>query len=218
MMLRPGHTRAVIALGLGLILLGCAKPKPSPGPGAAAPTGSPAPPPASAGSAAPGTPGPSPQTPPATGLLPPPPTTALPPAEASATGPAAGVDRSRPDVVAKAYAAGLFTVDWTKPLPTTQKLAATTPWAAAAVTAKLAHGQNYQPGPTDPRVAASQVDTVDRVDLADADPVPGANSYLATVQVTTRTATATTTGEEFLLVQVARGADGWSVTATQLVS
>ncbi len=210
----PRRTRPVLAL---LILLGCAKPNPSPGPGTA-PTGSPAAPPASAGTAAPAAPAPAPQAPPDVGLLPPPPTTTPPEAKAPTTGPAGGTDRSQPDVVAKAYAAGLFTVDWTKPLPTTQKLAATTPWAAPAVTAKLAHGQNYQPSPTDPRVAASQVDTVDRVDLDDADPVPGANSYLATVHVTTRTATTTTTGEEFLLVQVARTAEGWLVTATQLVS
>jgi len=120
--------------------------------------------------------------------------------------------------VAKAYAAVLFTVDWTRPLPTTQKLAAITPLAAPAVTAKLAHSRNYQPGPDDPRVAASRVDTVERVDLADADPVPGAHSYLATVHVTTRTAAAVTATEELLLVHVADGPGGWLVVATQLVS
>jgi len=128
------------------------------------------------------------------------------------------LDRSQPAGVAKAYAAGLFSVDWTKPLPTTQKLAATTPFAGPSVTAKLAHSRNYQPGTEDPRVVASQVDTVERVDLDEADPAPGANSYLATVHITTRTATAVTEAEELLLVQVADGPGGWLVVATQLVS
>ena len=78
--------------------------------------------------------------------------------------------------MARAYAAGLYTVDWARPLPGAQKLTATTPWATPAATAKLAHGQHYQPTRTDPRVAAAQVDTVERVVVEDADPVSGAQA------------------------------------------
>jgi hypothetical protein len=119
--------------------------------------------------------------------------------------------------VARAYAAGLYTVDWTRPLPGAQKLTATTPWATPAATAKLAHGQHYQPTRTDPRVAAAQADTVERVVVEDADPVPGAQAYLATIDVCASSTHGVTTSQAFLLVTVIREAGGWLVNDSQVV-
>jgi len=111
----------------------------------------------------------------------------------------------------------LFTVDWTRPLPTAQKVAATRPWATPAVTAKLAHGQDYQPDRSDPRVAAGEVDSVDQVVLAEADPVPGAESYFATVHLSSRSAAGSTATEAFLLLRVVRTDDGWLVDDVRFV-
>lgn len=142
------------------------------------------------------------------------PVTEDPPAAAPA---AATPDRSDPSVVARAYATGLFTVDWTRPRPTGQKVAATRPWATPALTAKLAHGQDYQPDISDPRVAAGEVDSVDQVVLADTDPVPGAESYFATVHLSSRSAAGSTATEAFLLLRVVRTDDGWLVEDVRFV-
>ena len=119
--------------------------------------------------------------------------------------------------MARAYAAGLYTVDWTRPLPGAQKLTATTPWATPAATAKLAHGQHYEPARTDPRVAAAQVDTVERVVVEDADPVPGAQAYLATIDVRTSSTHGVTTSQAFLLLTLVRQAGGWLVDDSRVV-
>ena len=144
----------------------------------------------------------------------------VPPAGAAAAPtttalPAAG--QTDPAAVARAYAAGLYTVDWTRPLPGAQKLTATTPWATPAATTKLAHGQHYQPSRTDSRVAAAQVDTVERVVVEDADPVPGAQAYLATIDVRTSSTHGVTTSQAFLLITLIRQAGGWLVDDSQVV-
>jgi len=153
------------------------------------------------------------------GLRPPPPLPAASTTAAAAGGAASGhPDRSEPAAVARAFATGLFTDDWTRPLPGAQKAAATRPWATPALAAKLAHGQNYQPERTDPRVAARRIDTVDRVEIDEADPIPGAKSYLATVHLTTTGHGARTTSETLVLLRVVRSGDGWLVEDSQLVS
>jgi len=86
------------------------------------------------------------------------------------------------------------------------------------VTAKLAHGQDYQPDRSDPRVAAGEVDSVDQVVLTDADPVPGAKSYFATVHLSSRSAAGPTATETFLLLRMVPTGDGWLVDDIQLVS
>ena len=129
--------------------------------------------------------------------------------------PAAG--RTDPAGVARAYATGLYTVDWTRPLPGAQKLAAAAPWATPSVAAKLARGQHYQPPRTDPRVATGQVDTVERVLVEETDPIPDGNAYLATIDIRTSSFHGVTTSQAFLLLTVVHQADGWLVDDIQVV-
>lgn len=208
------------AAALALTLLGCSptRPEPSPPPTGGNPTTAPTRPAGGAFHPAPAadtTPAAAPdEQPPAAGIFGVPPASVTP---APTTTAAAAAARADPAAVARGYAAALYTVDWTRPLPGAQKLAATMPWATAAATAKLAHGQHYQPTPTDPRVAAAQVDTVERVVVEDADPVPDARAYLATIDVRTRSTQGVTTSQAFLLSTLVRQAGGWLVDDSQVV-
>ena len=130
----------------------------------------------------------------------------------------AGTGRADPAVVAGAYATGLYTVEWTAPLPAAQKVAATRPWATPAATAKLAHGENYQPGRTDPRVAAGQRDTVERLDIEPGDPEPNGVTYVITVHLTTTTAAGQTTGQAVLVLHLSRTDGQWLVDDTRLLT
>ena len=215
-MTSPGG-RAVVAL-LGLLLVGCSPGRGplSSGAGNASPSPAPRPPvpgPAVASSPSPGAGGGLEQQPPAGGLFGSPPAT-----NASSTtlaAPAPG--RADPAGVARAYATGLYTVDWTRPVPGDQKLAAAAPWATPSVAAKLARGQHYQPARSDPRVAAGQVDTVERVVIEEADPVTGGAAYLVTIDIRTSSAYGVTTTQAFLLLTVIRQAGGWLVDDSRVV-
>ena len=215
-MTSPG-SRDAVAL-LALVLLGC-----SPGPGPSTPAPGPAvvpPPPISipgpTGAPSPRLGGDGPEEqPPAGGLFGSPPTTGAGASSTTIVPPAGG--RADPAGVARAYATGLYTVDWTRPLPGAQKLAATAPWATPSVAAKLARGQHYQPARTDPRVAAGQVEAVERVVVEEADPVPGGIAYLATIDIRTSSTHGVTTSQAFLLVTVVRHAGGWLVDDSQVV-
>ena len=203
--------RAVVAV-LGLLLVGCSPSRGRSSPGAGNASPSPAPrtsvqAPAVASSPSPGTGGGLEQQPPAGSLF-----GSRPATNASSTTLAAPVPgRADPAGVARAYATGLYTVDWTRPLPGAQKLAAAAPWATPSVAAKLARGQHYQPARTDPRTATSQVDTVERVVVEEADPVPGGAAYLATIDIRNSSAYGVTTTQAFLLLTVIRQAGGWLV-------
>jgi hypothetical protein len=213
-------TGAATLLALTLLGWSAARPRPILSPARGTPTSAPAQLAASTPLAAP-TPNPpaggatAGGHPAAGGLFGSPPATAAGATSTTAAPPASG--RSDPANVARAYATGLYTVNWTRPLPGTQKLAATTPWATASATAKLAHGQHYQPPRTDPRVAAAQVDAVERVELEDADPVPAGRTYLATLDIRTSTTRGVTTSQALLPLTLVRQAGGWLVDDTQLV-
>jgi hypothetical protein len=66
-------------------------------------------------------------------------------------------------------------------------------------------------------VAAAQVDTVERVVVVDADPVPGARAYLATIDVRSSSTSGVTTTQAFLLITVIRQPGGWLVDDSQVV-
>ena len=214
--MNPVAGRNAVAL-LALVLLGCSPGRgpstPAPGPTLPSPPTS-IPTPAVAPSPSPGGAAPEEQ-PPVGGLFSSPPPTRLGASSTTTVAPATG--RTEPAFVARAYATWLYTVDWTRPLPGAQKLAATAPWATPSVAAKLARGQHYPPARTDPRVAAGQVDVVERVVVEEVDPVSGGIAYLATIDIRTNSTHGVTTTQAFLLVTAVRHAGAWLVDESQVV-
>ena len=131
-------------------------------------------------------------------------------------GPGGGTPVPDAESIVVAFATGLYTVDYTRPLPTAQRLAACRRFATERAAAKLAHGQYFQPGADDPHVAAGEVDTVDRVDVTAEDPTATAGiGYSVVVTYTARTRTGTQSATAYLEVRVIAVASGWLVDDAQ---
>ena len=117
--------------------------------------------------------------------------------------------------IVAAFVAGLYTVDYTRPLPAAQRLAACRRFATQQAAAKLAHGQYFQPGPDDPHVASEEVDTVDRVDVSAEDTTATGIGYSVVVTYTAHTRTGARSATAYLEVRTSATASGWLVDDAQ---